>query len=120
MISNTVEKTVFDENFITLQTDAENSISLSQNEPAHRKQWDGSHEHSSYLEADQFICFEIAYDDLRNTIKLIKETVAISAFKQRLVLSETWSAMHKLRLLNSMMNSQLIQWVSPANTPTTL
>ena len=40
--------------------------------------------------------FETAYDDLREAIKSLKDSDAITAFEQRPASSETSSAMHKL------------------------
>ena len=62
--------------------------------------------------------FEAAYDDLREAIISLKDSDAITAFEQRPASSETSSAMHKLRLLDSMMNPEQVQRVSPTTTYT--
>ena len=52
--------------------------------------------------------FEAAYDDLREAIKLLKVSDVITAFEQRPASSETSSTMHKLRLLESVMNPEQV------------
>ena len=64
--------------------------------------------------------FGAAYDDLRETIKSLKDSDAITAFEQRPASSETSAAMHKLRLLDSMMNPEQVQKVLPTTNHTIL
>ena len=64
--------------------------------------------------------FEAAYKDLREAIKSLKDSDAITAFEQRPASSETSWTMHKLRLLDSMMNLEQIQRVLPTTTHTNL
>jgi len=64
--------------------------------------------------------FEAAYDDLREAIISLKDFDAITAFEQRPTSSETSSAMHKLRLLDSMINPEQGRRVLPTTNHTTL
>ena len=64
--------------------------------------------------------FKAAYDDLREAIKSLKDSDAITAFEQRPASFEASSALHKLRLLDSMINPEQVQRVPPATTHTNL
>jgi hypothetical protein len=76
-------------------TDAGNFTSHQQSELAHQTQRNGYHEHSNF-------------PDLREVIKSLNDSDAITAFEQRPTSSETSSVMHKLRLLDSMMKPERV------------